>query len=80
MNIINNSYQRIVPILTPEQQKKVATGLKSRQRLASILKSLNLTPSQNIKINPIITDYKKQILAVLTPEQKKKIEALAPKK
>ena len=75
-----DSYMKIVPILTPEQRKKLNAGIKSRQSLAATLKSLNLTPAQNIKINPIIADYKKQILAILTPEQKMKIEALAPNK
>ena len=58
--------QKINAVYTPEQQEKLSTANRQRQRV-----NLNLSPDQKARIQAIQQDAKRQMQGILTPEQQK---------
>ncbi len=62
-------------ILTPEQRKNLAAGLKSKKKLQNVLRTLNLTKEQQSQIATARRDAGRKAFAVLTPAQQKMLSS-----
>ncbi len=62
------TFKQVEAVLTQVQRSKIVQGLRSRQNLNAVVKSLKLTPKQKARIQSIIQVSRQKINAILSED------------
>ncbi len=64
----SETYKQVEAVLTKAQRSRIVQGMRSRQNISKLVKSLQLTPQQKARIQSIVKTSRQKIQVLLSED------------